>query len=228
MTPTPAPSIAQTRIDLLARIDATAKDAGRADQVNLVAVSKKQPDDRIDAALMAGHRIFGENRVQEAQQRWAERRIAYPDLQLRLIGPLQTNKSEDAVALFDVIETLDRPKLARSLAKAMDKVGRQIPVLIQVNTGDEPQKAGVSVAGLPELLAEAKSLGLSVSGLMCIPPADEPAGPHFALLARLAARFDLSDLSMGMSADFAIAVQFGATHVRIGSGFFGSRIDEEA
>lgn len=225
MTLKPSPSIAQTRIDLLARIE-RAKSAydNQTDPV-FVAVSKKQPDARIDAALAAGQRVFGENRVQEAQSRWSDRREDYQDLELRLIGPLQTNKAEDAVALFDIIETLDRPKLARALAKAMKKLGKLVPVLIQVNTGEEPQKSGILPAQLPELLAVAQELGLTVLGLMCIPPSDEPAGPHFALLAGLAEAHGLSHLSMGMSGDFETGVRYGATHVRIGSAFFGSRID---
>ena len=218
-------SVSQRRSALSETITRAATEAGRNDPPVLVAVSKKQPDHRITEALDDGHRVFGENRVQEAQARWGERRSQYADLQLRLIGPLQTNKSEDAVALFDVIETLDRPKLARSLAKAMTKLGRQIPVLIQVNTGAETQKSGVLQADLPELLAVAEEVGLRVGGLMCIPPADEPAGPHFALLARMARLHGLNTISMGMSGDFETAIRFGATHVRIGSGFFGDRID---
>ncbi|MEO1029382.1 MAG: YggS family pyridoxal phosphate-dependent enzyme [Pseudomonadota bacterium] len=225
MTLKPSPSIAQMRIDLLEDIETVRASASISFEPVLVAVSKKQPEERIDAALHVGHRVFGENRVQEAQGRWAERRKSYSDLQLRLIGPLQTNKAEDAIALFDVIETLDRPKLARSLAKAMNKLGRSVPVLIQVNTGEEPQKAGCKPGELPELLAVAQELGLSVVGLMCIPPADEPSGPHFALLAGLAKRYDLVEISMGMSGDYQTAIRFGATHVRIGSAFFGSRID---
>lgn len=213
-------SIAQNRADLLARIDAASD--GR--DVTLVAASKRQPEDRIEAALNAGQRVFGENLVQDAQARWATRREAYPDLELRLIGPLQTNKAEDAVALFDVIETLDRAKLARELAKAMEKTGRTPRLLVQVNTGEEPQKAGVIPAELPALLETAREeYGLAPVGLMCIPPADEPAGPHFALLAKLAARHGLKEVSMGMSGDFETAARFGATHVRVGTAFFGTR-----
>lgn len=190
----------------------------------LVAASKRQPDVRIEAALAAGQRVFGENRVQEAEARWTERRADYDDLELRLIGPLQTNKAGDAVALFDIIETLDRPKLARALAAAMERAGRRPRLLIQVNTGEEPQKAGVLPNNLEALLQVSREeCGLEISGLMCIPPADEPAAPHFALLARLAARHGLSDLSMGMSGDFELAAQLGATHVRVGTGLFGPR-----
>lgn len=220
MPDTAPASIAQNRADLLARIE-TASD-GR--DVTLVAASKRQPEDRIEAALNAGQRVFGENRVQEAQERWAERRETYPNLELRLIGPLQTNKAEDAVALFDVIETLDRPKLARELSKAMEKTDRRPRLLVQVNTGEEPQKAGVIPAELPALLETARNAyGLAPVGLMCIPPADEPAGPHFALLAKLAARHGLNEVSMGMSGDFETAARFGATHVRVGTAFFGAR-----
>ena len=190
----------------------------------LVAVSKKQPDERIDAALTAGQRVFGENRVQEAQGRWAERRNI-DGVRLHLIGPLQTNKAEDAVQLFDVIETLDREKLLKALIKAVAKTGAPPPdLMVQVNTGDEPQKAGVSVDGLPDLLEMALAQWPGqVTGLMCIPPVEEPAGPHFALLKKLADRFDLPNVSMGMSADYPLAVSLGATHVRVGSALFGAR-----
>lgn len=187
----------------------------------LTAVSKTQPPEAIDAALAAGQRVFGENRVQEAQGRWLGRDRS--GLELRLIGPLQTNKAADAVALFDVIETLDREKLARALAEAGAKTGRTPRVLVQVNTGAEAQKAGVLPADADALIATARVLGLSVEGLMCIPPADETVGPHFALLARIAARNGLSVLSMGMSGDFETAIRFGATHVRVGTALFGER-----
>ena len=190
----------------------------------LVAVSKMQPDDRIDAALVAGQRVFGENRVQDAVERWAHRRAAFSDLSLRLIGPLQTNKVRDAVALFDVIETIDRTKLADAVLAEMQKQGRVIDCLIQVNTGDEAQKSGVSLKDLPGLLDHCRAIGLPVSGLMCIPPVDEPAGLHFALLKKLAARHGLKNLSMGMSADFEKALALGATHLRIGTGVFGPRV----
>ena len=189
----------------------------------LVAVTKTQPEAAIADILATGQRVFGENRVQEAEARWAGRRGAYPDLELHLIGPLQTNKAEDAVRLFDVIETLDRPKLADALVKAMAKVGRALPVLIQVNTGEEPQKAGVAPSDVQELLQYARDKGLEVQGLMCIPPVDEPAGPHFALLADLARSLGLGVLSMGMSSDYVTAARFGSTHVRVGSALFGAR-----
>jgi pyridoxal phosphate enzyme (YggS family) len=190
----------------------------------LVAVSKGQEDDRIEAVLACGQRVFGENRVQEAQKRWAPRREAMAGLELHLIGPLQTNKVRDAVALFDTIQTLDRPKLARALAEEFARSGRRPGLLIQVNTGDEPQKAGVSVAELGSLLRLSREeCGLEISGLMCIPPATGPAGPHFALLAKYAREHGLPEISMGMSADYVLAAQFGATLVRVGSALFGER-----
>lgn len=188
--------------------------------MTLVAVSKLQPDDKIDAALAAGQRVFGENRVQEAQARWAARRAPV----LRLIGPLQTNKAADAVALFDAIDVLDREKLARTLADAAQKAGRCPDILVQVNTGEEPQKAGILPAEADAFIATARgTYRLPVKGLMCIPPVDEPAAMHFALLAKIAARNGLKELSMGMSDDFEEAIRFGATQVRIGSALFGPR-----
>lgn len=198
--------------------------AGRTPEaVTLTAVTKTQPPGAIDAILAAGQRVFGENRVQEAQARWAERRAAIPDLELRLIGPLQTNKALDAVALFDVIETLDRARLAEALAAAAGKVGRTPRVLVQVNTGAEPQKAGVLPEDADALIVLARSLGLSVEGLMCIPPADEAPESHFALLGGIAGRNGLAVLSMGMSGDYETAIRLGATHVRVGSALFGER-----
>lgn len=193
--------------------------------VVLVAASKRQPDERIDATLEAGQRVFGENRVQEAQERWTARREQMNDLELRLIGPLQTNKAEDAVTLFDVIETLNREKLLKALIKAVEKTGAAPPdLLVQVNTGDEPQKGGVSVDGLAGLIAHARQdYPGRIRGLMCIPPVDEPAGPHFALLKKLADRHELPHVSMGMSGDYALAAKLGATHVRVGTALFGSR-----
>ncbi len=178
----------------------------------------------IEAALVAGQRHFGENRVQEAAAKFPALRATHPDLRLHLIGPLQTNKAEGAVALFDVIHSLDRPKLAKALASAMAKLGRRPDLIIQVNTGEEPQKAGVAPHELPGLVALARDrLGLSITGLMCIPPVEEPPAPHFALLAKLAARHGLPLLSMGMSDDFPTAIAMGATHVRVGSRIFGRR-----
>ncbi|MEM6556165.1 MAG: YggS family pyridoxal phosphate-dependent enzyme [Pseudomonadota bacterium] len=193
--------------------------------VCLVAASKRQPDQRIDAALAAGQLVFGENRVQEAGARWTDRKLERPDLQLRLIGPLQTNKAEEAVSLFDVIETLDREKLLKALIGAVEKTGVAPPdLLVQVNTGDEPQKGGVSVGDLDSLLQQARdTYPGQVTGLMSIPPASEPAAPHFALLKRLADRNNLTVVSMGMSNDYALAVRLGATHVRVGTALFGAR-----
>jgi pyridoxal phosphate enzyme (YggS family) len=195
------------------------------DDTVLVAASKRQPADRINAALKSGHRMFGENRVQEAQERWATRRESISDLELRLIGPLQTNKAEDAVQLFDVIETLDREKMLRALIKAVEKTASPPPgLLIQVNTGNEPQKGGVTVQGLEELLSQARETWPGeILGLMCIPPAEEPAGPHFALLKKLADQYALPQISMGMSSDYALAARLGATHVRVGTALFGAR-----
>ncbi|MEL6859264.1 MAG: YggS family pyridoxal phosphate-dependent enzyme [Pseudomonadota bacterium] len=191
----------------------------------LVAASKRQSEDRIEAALAAGQRVFGENRVQEAQSRWQDRRGLHSGLELRLIGPLQTNKAEDAVRLFDVIETLDREKLLNALIKAVEKTGAAAPdLLIQVNTGEEPQKGGVVTDELEPLLTQARqTYPGSIVGLMCIPPAAEPAAPHFALLKRLADQFALPTVSMGMSSDYALAARLGATHVRVGTAFFGAR-----
>jgi|GEM_PF-209577 len=178
----------------------------------------------LQAALDAGQRVFGENRVQEAQGHWAARRAALPDLELRLIGPLQTNKALEAVELFDVIETLDRERLAAALAAAMTRAGRRPSVLVQVNTGAEPQKAGVLPDDADALIAVARDrYGLKVEGLMCIPPVDEDPAPHFALLAAIAARNGLGVLSMGMSGDYLAAIAAGATHVRVGSALFGER-----
>jgi pyridoxal phosphate enzyme (YggS family) len=218
-------TIADARADVLARIASAAKGAGRDPaSIALTAVSKSQPDERIEAMLATGQRVFGENRVQEAQTRWGPRRAAGLDLELRLIGPLQTNKAKDAVALFDVIETLDRPKLAAALADAAAKTGRTPKLFVQVNTGEEEQKAGIVPGEADAFVASVRrDYGLQPEGLMCIPPADEPPGPHFALLRKIAARNGLGSLSMGMSADYEIAVLFGATHVRVGSALFGSR-----
>jgi pyridoxal phosphate enzyme (YggS family) len=203
----------------------TARGAGRAsEEVTLVAVGKAHPADRVAAALVAGQRVFGENRVQEAQGKFPPLKGAHPDLVLHLIGPLQTNKTQDAVELFDVIETLDRPKLAHVLAKEMARSGRRPECFVQVNTGEEPQKAGVLPAEADALIALARDeLGLPVTGLMCIPPLGEEPAPHFALLAAVAKRNGLTQLSMGMSADYEIAIRFGATHVRVGTAIFGER-----
>lgn len=208
------------------KIRKAAKTVGRdPDQVELIAVSKQQPEARIDSALEAGLRIFGENRVQEAQGRWLPRRAHFPDLELHLIGPLQSNKAGDAVALFDIIHTLDRPKIAKVVKQEMDKQNRQLTCFIQVNTGEEPQKAGVTPAEAADFLAYCHTdIGLNICGLMCIPPIGEEAAMHFALLKNLADRLALPQLSMGMSGDFEEAIRFGATHIRLGSVLFGSRL----
>ncbi len=210
------------------RIAEACRDAGLAPgKVVLTAVTKTQPAEALEAALAAGQRVFGENRVQEAQGHWAGLRDRVPDLELRLIGPLQTNKAADAVALFDVIETLDRTRLADALALQADKAGRRIRVLVQVNTGAEAQKAGVPPEQADALVRYARDKGLIVEGLMCIPPADEAAGPHFALLRKIARRNGLGALSMGMSGDYETAIRFGATHLRLGSALFGERNSSE-
>ncbi|OGN51269.1 MAG: YggS family pyridoxal phosphate enzyme [Caulobacterales bacterium RIFOXYB1_FULL_67_16] len=219
-------SIAENLAEVRARIDAACRAVGRDPAtVTLTAVSKTQAPEAIDAILAAGQRAFGENRVQEAQARWTARRPGLGSLELRLIGPLQTNKAEDAVALFDVVETLDREKLARALADAAHKLGRAPRVLVQVNTGAEPQKAGVLPEAADALIAAARDgYGLKIEGLMCIPPAEEEPTPHFTLLGQIAARNGLSVLSMGMSGDYETAIRCGATHVRVGTALFGERI----
>jgi len=192
--------------------------------VALVAVSKVQGTEAIRAAIAAGQRIFGENRVQEAEAKWPPLRRAFPDLSLHLIGPLQTNKVRDAVALFDVIETLDRPRLAEALAKEIPRQGRNLRCLIQVNTGEEPQKAGVLPAEADGFIRDCLATWrLPIAGLMCIPPAAEPPAPHFAFLAEIAKRHGLEWLSMGMSGDYETAIALGATHVRVGTAIFGQR-----
>ena len=207
------------------RIDKAAAGTGRnAAEMTLIAVSKQQPEARIDSALKEGLRVFGENRVQEAQQRWQPRRPLYPDLELHLIGPLQSNKAADAVALFDILHTIDRPKIAKAVKQEMDKQNRQLPCFIQVNTGEEPQKTGIAPKEIPDFLAFCRSeIGLNIAGLMCIPPVDEEAAMHFALLKTYAEQQSLAQLSMGMSGDFEQAIAFGATHIRVGSALFGER-----
>ena len=208
-----------------AEIAAAARDADRdpAD-VTLVAVSKVHDAARIRPVLEAGHKVFGENRVQEAEEKWPALREEFPNITLHLIGPLQSNKVKPAVATFDVIETVDRPKIARALATEFDRVGRQLPCFIQVNTGEEPQKAGVLPVDVDDFVRTCKDdLGLIIKGLMCIPPIDEEPALHFALLAKIAERNGLKGLSMGMSADYARAIKLGATHVRVGSAIFGDR-----
>jgi pyridoxal phosphate enzyme (YggS family) len=218
-------TIAANLAALRGRIAEAARVAGRdPSEITLVAVGKTFGAERIQAAYEAGQRVFGENRVQEAEAKFPALKAAHPDLVLHLIGPLQSNKAREAVRFFDVIETVDRPKLARALAKEMAKAGRRPPCFIEVNTGEEPQKAGVLPAEADALIALARDeLGLPIEGLMCLPPLDEEPALHFALLAQIAERNGLKALSMGMSADFETAIRFGATHVRIGTAIFGPR-----
>jgi pyridoxal phosphate enzyme (YggS family) len=210
---------------VMGRIAAAARAAGREPaSVNLVAVTKTFGAEHITPVLDAGHRLFGENRVQEAKAKWPALRARYPHIDLHLIGPLQSNKAKEAVALFDGIHTIDRPKIAHAIADEMAKQGRRLKLFIEVNTGEEPQKAGVmpkDAAGLLRLCRE--DLKLDIAGLMCIPPQDEEPAVHFAFLAKLARELGLAHLSMGMSADFERAVAFGATYVRVGSQIFGTR-----
>ena len=211
--------------DVTRRIAEAARAAGRdPGQVTLVAVSKTHGADKVRELLAAGQRVFGENRVQEAEEKYPALKADYPDLQLHLIGPLQTNKARDAVALFDVIESVDREWLAATLAKEMARASRRPDCFIQVNTGEEPQKAGILPAELDAFVAACRDTHkLPVVGLMCIPPVDEEPALHFALLVKMAARNGLAKVSMGMSADYEIAVRLGATHVRVGSALFGAR-----
>jgi pyridoxal phosphate enzyme (YggS family) len=220
-----ASNVATNLAEVQRRIAAAARAAGRDPKsVELVAVSKTHPAERVRDALAAGHRMFGENRVQEAQGKYPNLRPDYPDLRLHLIGPLQTNKAVDAVRLFDVIETIDRPKLADALAAAMDKTGRRPACFVQVNTGNEPQKAGVTPAAADALIAECRTrFHLPLVGLMCIPPVDAPPEPHFDMLREIARRNDLAQLSMGMSGDYEVAIARGATSVRVGTAIFGAR-----
>jgi pyridoxal phosphate enzyme (YggS family) len=210
--------------DITRRIAAAEQQAGRAPgSVTLIAVSKVQPDERVTAVLDAGQRVFGENYVQEAQGKWPGWRERWPGVQLHMIGPLQSNKAKQAVGLFDAIHTLDRMSLARKLAQAVDTQGHAPDLFVQVNTGDEPQKAGILADELPGFLEQVRSMGLNPQGLMCIPPEAEDPRPHFRLLRKLAEAEGLPGLSMGMSADFEAAIAEGATHVRVGSAIFGAR-----
>ena len=220
-----AAEVAGNLADVRARIAAAATEAERDPAaVTLIAVGKVQPLERVEAALAAGQRVFGENRVQEAQGKWPDLRARYPGVELHLIGPLQTNKVREAVALFDVVQTVDRPKLAAELAREMAKQGRRPDCYVQVNTGEEPQKAGVLPAEADTFVEACRGEhGLPVVGLMCIPPADQDPALHFALLREIAKRHGLERLSMGMSGDYELAVRLGATHVRVGTAIFGAR-----
>jgi pyridoxal phosphate enzyme (YggS family) len=218
-------SVSSALSAVLSDIASAARASGRDEAaVKLVAVTKTVPQDVIEQAIKLGQRRFGENRVQEAKSKYPALQARYPDLELHLIGPLQSNKVRDAVELFDVIESLDRPKLAAALAAQFKRSGKRPRLLVQVNTGEEPQKAGVLPAETQAFVAQCRDKhGLVVDGLMCIPPVDEEPGLHFALLAKLATRLGLKELSMGMSGDFAKAIAFGATYVRVGTAIFGAR-----
>ena len=222
---TPLSAAAERLAAVRLRVARAARDCGRDPAaVSLVCVSKTFPAEAIVPVLDAGERVFGENRVQEAQAKWPALRARYGGVELHLIGPLQSNKAEDAVAAFDVIETMDRPKIAAALAAAIRKLGRRPRLFVQINTGDEAQKAGVPPEGADRFIAACREEhGLAVDGLMCIPPIDDQASPHFALLSKIAARNAIPALSMGMSADFELGIQLGATHVRVGSAIFGAR-----
>ena len=210
--------------DILTRIRKEEARVGRAPgSTRLVAVSKVQPVERVIAVLEEGHRLFGENKVQEAAGKWPDLRARFPGVELHLIGPLQTNKARQAMGLFDAIETIDRPKLARTIARLREELGQCPKLYVQVNTGGEAQKAGVLPDEADAFIADCRELGLEIAGLMCIPPADEEPSLHFALLAKIAARNGIEKLSMGMSADFETAIAQGATSVRVGSAIFGAR-----
>ncbi len=221
LMPTAADHLAEVQAD----IRKAEADFGRAEgSVTLIAVSKTFDGDAIRPVLKAGQRVFGENRVQEAMGKWPELRQDFESVELHLIGPLQSNKAREAVETFDVIHTVDRPKIARALKAEMEKQGRNLPCFIQVNTGEEPQKAGIAPKETDAFLKECRDeIGLNIVGLMCIPPVEEAPGEHFALLEKIAERNGLSQLSMGMSSDYRVAVGFGATHVRVGSAIFGAR-----
>ena len=219
-------------IEAAERLDAVRQAMGRAarltdrttDDITLIAVSKMQETAAIRPLLAAGQRVFGENRVQEAQAKWPELRAEAPDIALHLVGQLQSNKAADAVALFDVIHSLDRPSLVTALARAMDAAGKRVPCFVQVNIGAEEQKGGCAIADTPALLRAARDADIPLLGLMCVPPADVEAAPYFALLAKMAREEGLDRLSMGMSGDYETAIMLGATHIRVGTALFGERI----
>ena len=210
---------------VLKQIDTAAREVGRDPRdIHLITVSKTFMAEAIRPVIAAGQRVFGENRVQEAQAKWPDLRREFPDLELHLIGPLQSNKTRDAVALFDAIHTVDRPKIAKAITNEMNRQGRRLQLFVQVNTGEEEQKAGIWPADAKAFVAMCRDeLRLDISGLMCIPPIDEEPAVHFAFLTKMADELDLKGLSMGMSADFETAIQFGATHIRVGSAIFGQR-----
>ena len=211
--------------EIKTRINNAATDAGRSgDEISLIAVSKVQPNERVQAVLETGHKTFGENRVQEALGKWLDFQQNFGEMDLHLIGPLQTNKARQAVELFGAIHSVDRPKLATTLARLAQERGASPDIFIQVNTGEEPQKAGILPSETDAFVAECRELDLPVKGLMCIPPVEEEASLHFAPLAKMAQRNGVAGLSMGMSVDFEKAIQFGATHIRVGSAIFGARV----
>jgi len=210
--------------DIQSRIAQAARVAGRdADSIRLIAVSKEQPETRVLPVLEQGHRLFGENRVQEAAAKWPAWREEFDDIELHLLGPLQTNKARQVMGLFQAIHSLDRPKLARTLARLAQEMGHCPQLFVQVNTGAEPQKAGILPDDADAFIADTRAMDLPVTGLMCIPPVDEDPAAHFMMLAQIAERNGLQGLSMGMSADFTTAIACGATHVRVGSAIFGAR-----
>ena len=217
-------SLSQVSGEISKAIEAAQRPVG---SVELIAVSKVQPNERVLDVLEQGHQVFGENRVQEAESKWPGFKDRFPEAKVHLLGPLQSNKARLAFKIFDCIHTLDRPKLAKSFTRLAQEVGFCPPLFVQVNTGEEPQKAGISSSDVDGFVAQCRSLDLPVIGLMCIPPIDEEASLHFALLAKLAKQNDLTQLSMGMSGDFAKAISFGATHVRVGSAIFGERISSK-
>lgn len=229
MTASPGTEVTHSSPHRLAEVEAEIARAcadARRDRasVSLIAVSKTYEADAIEPVIKAGQLQFGENRVQEAKGKWPPLVAAYPNLTLHLIGPLQSNKAKEAVALFDAIHSVDRPSICEALAKEIVKQQRQPQLFVQLNTGEEPQKAGIAPADADDFIKQCSATyGLQIAGLMCIPPVEDPPGPHFALTAKIAARNGLKLLSMGMSADFAVAIQFGATHVRVGSAIFGAR-----
>jgi pyridoxal phosphate enzyme (YggS family) len=225
VTDSPSPDSTVRLAEVQEMIAAAAREVGRNPAaVNLVAVTKTFHEADILPVLAAGHRLYGENRVQEAKAKWPPLKARFPGIELHLVGPLQSNKAKDAVALFDAIHSIDRPKIAGAVAEEMARQARRLKLFIQVNTGEEPQKAGIAPAEADAFIKAAReTYGLPVAGLMCIPPLDEPPAAHFALLAKIAARNGLAELSMGMSEDFETAIRFGATQVRIGSALFGER-----
>lgn len=211
--------------DIQDRIAKAASEAGRdASDIHLIAVSKVQPNERVEAVLKEGHRLFGENKVQEAEGKWPGFQETYPDARVHLIGPLQSNKTRRAMELFSAIHSVDRPKLAKSIARIAQELGSCPDIFLQVNTGEEDQKAGIGPDGIDAFVKECRDLDLPVAGLMCIPPVEETPSLHFALLAKLAERNGLTGLSMGMSGDFEEAIALGATHIRVGSAIFGERV----